>query len=189
MSARWLLPLVLLLVASGCKTLPVARSVGYGAPDPKATLEDVPVRGATVRVEAEFVTYRGELLSVEEKLLWVLVPDSGEVSVPRHELKQVVVEVRPSTVGRDASWTLLGAISTVSHGLFALFSAPLWLLTGTTSTLMNASSTSITLKPEGLATLWQYARFPQGRPQAQPPAPAAQPEQAPEPAQPESVQP
>ena len=61
-------------------------------------------------------------------------------------------------------WTLLGTLSTGSHGFFLILSAPVWILTGTVAAVNQSRQPVLTYPRQGWAGWRAYARFPQGLP-------------------------
>lgn len=109
------------------------------------------------------VRVAGELISVE--------PDSVLVFQGDHPVMLAKQGITKATlVGYDidsgvlSTWATLGAISTLSHGAFLVFTLPMWSIAGgvTTSQAVHASMLEY---PKGSWTeIAKYARFPQGLP-------------------------
>jgi len=197
---RWL-GAALLLAAAGCSPQLADRREVQGSPVRNASVDDVPVHGAQVRVErrSSASNVSGELLAVEPDRLLVLsdqdcalqarqaraerarsrradrsgmsddtpgrsgtrIPECAEqrpavAEVPLQDVSEVEVDVGPSGLPFFA----IGAVSTLTHGVFFIFSLPLWIGVG-----VVAGQQSEQYAPaEGLALLRQYARYPQGMP-------------------------
>lgn len=159
----------LLLLAAAAFVLPACAA--NPAPEgwrPPAQEAERTVQGGWIVVKwrAGDVKQRleGELIAVDEKRLDVLTA-SGLRSVPREQvggLKLVGYGTEGTSLGL---WTLLGTVSTLSHGGFLLLTAPLWLIAGTAAAV--GESNAGFAKPEELA---KYARFPQGLPPGLDPA-------------------
>jgi hypothetical protein len=161
---RRALPLTLLLGAACAPARLSSRAEPVGDFEVTRGVADVPVLGHRVVVDTRAgVAHDGELLAVDAQHVWV---ELAHEAVPIHhdELKRVVVELYPSYALPAGGAFGLGLVSTLSHGFFLVFSAPVWLLSGTVSaiTLSGQNSRDAT----GAANLAEYARFPQGLPPA-----------------------
>lgn len=155
--------------ATGCAGMAsLDRGEMDGTPITDMRVEDVPVRGYHVVVElrtGESVT--GELLAVEEDDLWV-EPDEGAaiVQVPRRRVQLATVYVRSDASGELAGWTVLGTLSSISHGKLAIFGAPVWLAVGVPLAALDSSGARADVTGRGMDALFQFARYPQGLPDA-----------------------
>jgi hypothetical protein len=155
----------------------LAGCSGTGAPSgwlptAEATQEEAHGAWITVRrrsLESREVLAEGELIAVHEDSLFVLVSDGPEselVAVPRApDIKAKVGTFDPKRGGLVA-WTLLGSVSTVSHGVNLIFTLPIWIITGTVVG-NNAGAPAIEHYPDEFVfdsfdSMRVYARFPQG---------------------------
>jgi hypothetical protein len=89
---------------------------------------------------------------------------------PRHVHRRDIHEARLAGYQTHekalTGWTVLGTVSTISHGFFLVLSAPLWLLIGGTSAGLESRS-ALLVYPDGpLTDFVVYARYPQGMPGA-----------------------
>lgn len=155
--------------ASGCAGMAsLDRGEMDGTPDLTQRVENVPVRGYHVAIELRGGTsIEGELLAVEEDELWV-EPDEGPAiqQVARRDVELATVYVRSNESGELAGWTVLGTLSTLSHGSLALLGAPVWLAVGVPSATLESSGARADVTGRGMDALFQYARYPQGLPDA-----------------------
>jgi hypothetical protein len=107
----------------------------------------------------------GEFLAAEGDSVFVLSND-GEV---RTLLKESVLRAQiwfyDSQMDALAGWTLLGSLSTGSHGFFLIFSLPVWIVAGPLATRSQslAPLTQVN-RAESWADVRMYARFPAGLP-------------------------
>ncbi len=125
----------------------------------------------------------GELIAVEPDKLFVL---------PYSSMKRNSAAGSQASVSPDTTWTLLeipkdqiikanlmgyqsdhhviglwsvaGLLSTVSHGVILIFSAPVWLLAGLGSTASQSHMPELVYPKVKWEQLSTYARFPQGLP-------------------------
>jgi hypothetical protein len=106
---------------------------------------------------------RGELIAVERDSVFVLTA-SGFESFPAVETRRAQVAGYQSGWPWLAGWTVLGTLSTISHGWFLVATVPLWVIVGTVSAAV-ASGAGIHRYPEmSWSDLALYARFPEGLP-------------------------
>ena len=105
----------------------------------------------------------GELLAVTADTVWVL-SRSGAVALPTSAVAQCKLTAWQSGAGAIAVWTGVGVLSTISNGLFLVFTAPLWMITGTVAGSSESHVPQRKVPPFGWAELAAFARFPQGIP-------------------------
>ncbi len=108
-------------------------------------------------------TVEGELLAVTTDTVWVLA-DSGAVVLPTSAVARGKLTAWSSGAGAVAGWTVLGVFSTISNGLLAGITAPLWIITGTVAGSGESYAPQRNVPPQGWAELARFARFPQGMP-------------------------
>lgn len=162
----------LLLVALGlgllaCAPRPLDRDLAFGGSRAdKGSIDDVPVKGSDVTVFlAGGNRLVGELIAVSDTHVFVL--DEFEVTgVPFQKVDRVVVilDSRRTLLAALTVWGAIGTVSTLSHGVGLIISAPTWAVMSTTS----ASTVGVPMQTEATggqyARLAAYARFPQGLP-------------------------
>ena len=114
------------------------------------------LRTATMRV-------RGELIAVNPNQLFVLT-SQGLISVSASSISRM--KLTPHDV-KEGWWVGLGALSTLSHGAWLVFTLPSWIIGGLIAK-RNASHASQLNYP--VKSSWDefpnYARFPQGLPES-----------------------
>jgi hypothetical protein len=101
----------------------------------------------------------GELIAVDETAFHVLTR-AGLRSVPRATGGRMVVVGYGAAVGKLDAWAVAGGISTLSHGGFLLFTAPMWTVGGIVATRKEKAAGMV--RDVDLAR--RFARFPQGLP-------------------------
>jgi hypothetical protein len=101
----------------------------------------------------------GELIAVDQTAFHVLT-QSGFQSVPRASVRRITLTGYGNRARTLALWSVLGGVSTLSHGFYLLFTAPTWAVGGVVASLK-----------EKHASIWhdedvafRFARFPQGLP-------------------------
>ena len=161
--------MILALGLIGCGgSIPLDRGVRAGdrMRDPPP-LAEVPVHGHRVTVEARLRDVTGELLAVDARSVWVLEGEdelARPVAVPIEDVRSVGIEVLDSGVAMAATWSAIGTVSTLSHGILLVFSAPVWAASGIGSSVYEGNANDIEVPRDRLDVLSQYARFPQGMP-------------------------
>lgn len=161
----------LALGAGACAKRPVLnRSTPLGDPvDELPPVGEVPVHGFRVTVDAVERPVRGELLAVDRASVWVLEErDDGRarpVAIPRRDVRSVGVEALPSGGAVTGAWSAAGTLSTLSHGAFLIFSAPVWAGVGIATGVDEGVSNDLHVRRRSLDELYQYARFPAGLPE------------------------
>jgi hypothetical protein len=130
----------------------VDRSRATGRSPANVDVKDVPVKGFETRVEWEGgPTLTGELLAVDDRSLYLLVDDETH-PIPRAAVRTASIELYPSYS------------STPSHGFYLVFSAPIWVAAGVSTSIYASSSNDVDVPNPELGRLNQFARFPQGLP-------------------------
>lgn len=163
-----LLAVVLAAFASCAAREYVDRSVKHTENvDDEITVDQVPVKGFPVTVELkDGDEIKGELLAVDDKFIWVKKESGYDKKVPVDDVTKVVVELySPSGAGPIGGWAVAGTLSALSHGVFFVFTGPVWLLAGVSATVSAATSNDLKVgKQQNMVQLYQFARYPQGWP-------------------------
>ncbi len=159
-NAWW--PLGLILLVSACA----------GTPGPKGYLEpaDVAQReafGAWIGVRFVSTEMGGELIAVHSDTMFVLNDSVGLEAVPLTSITYARLGWYNAQWGGLAAWTLLGSLSTISHGVGLLVSFPVWVIGGSLATSSVSRGPIVVVRQgdaEGWTLIARYARFPQGMP-------------------------
>lgn len=108
----------------------------------------------------------GELISVERSVVRVLRFGAGTGAltwVASTDVKSA--DVYPyETEGGFAAWTLLGVLSTVSHGFILVLSAPIWIISGSIAGGVESRHNILSYPEHSWGEIVIWARFPQGLP-------------------------
>jgi hypothetical protein len=180
MSTSRLLPALAVAACAACGSARSYHRDGGlgGTPLQDVPIEEVPVRGHAVEVETSAETFSGELLAVDARAVWILDAKGRTIAVERAQVLGVSIEMYASGAAGTWAWTALGTLSTLSHGFLAIYTAPIWVLLGTTATVAAARGNDRDVNPSNFDVLFEYARFPQGLPPEWP-RPAGSPAAAP----------
>jgi hypothetical protein len=112
----------------------------------------------------------GELIAVHDDSLYVLTSkDLHAIAVD--QIKRSRLFIYDSHLGSLQSWAFAGLLSTMSHGVFLILSAPMWLISGIAITASHSRQPLVSYDPGrnslqrfNLDTIRAYSRFPQGMP-------------------------
>lgn len=116
--------------------------------------------GAWVEVQLETKRLSGELIAVSADSLFFADSTIRVVAVQRIASARLVAYDAPALVAP----VLLGTLSTASHGLLLVFTAPMWIIAGSISAGARTYDPIIDYPEKRLAEFRPYARFPQGLP-------------------------
>jgi hypothetical protein len=104
---------------------------------------------------------RGELIAIDTDTIHVLA-DGRLVSISRASVCCAELTAYRMDVSELQLWTALGTVSTASHGLLLVLTAPTWIIAGTVAT--SAASYAPRIISTDPVVLQPFARFPQGIP-------------------------
>jgi hypothetical protein len=115
-------------------------------------------------IDAGGAAHDGELIEVQPGRLSIF--DGGHIEVlARPQVASALVVVHQTHQSAYAVWTVLGTLSTITHGFFLVLSAPVWIATGVTTSISESRRARLTYPdPARWEDLRPYARFPQGLP-------------------------
>jgi hypothetical protein len=154
---------VVAIAASGCAGIQAPR----GSVPMVAVAPQDPFGGWAAVWEGKGYSpdFQGELIAVGPDSVFVLAGDSLVARSIRSVRRVRVVGYDPKAADL-MTWTFLGTVSTASHGIVAVLSAPLWLLIGSTITsgAAHASEINVPSQHRTWEDLRPYARFPEGLP-------------------------
>ena len=106
----------------------------------------------------------GELIAIQNDSVFLFSPETINI-IPTDFIKQATLVFHKNNPGSFALWSGLGTLSTISHGAFLIFSAPLWIITGITATITEANRPNKLEYPgSSLQEINKFARFPPGIP-------------------------
>jgi len=110
----------------------------------------------------------GELIAVDPDTVFVLTPEDALVPVPIERALHGRLGYYDSQSWATGSWAVLGTLSTLSHGIVLIVSAPVWILSGTIATA-DQSRRPVQTVHGSVHSSWRglgmYARFPLGMPE------------------------
>ena len=105
----------------------------------------------------------GELIAIHPNQVFILTVQEL-TSISTNSIYDMKLTAYNAQHGQLAGWTGLGILSTISHGVFLIFSAPFWIIGGSCTTGIRSHEPQITYPAKSLEAFRAYARFPQGLP-------------------------
>lgn len=103
----------------------------------------------------------GELIAVNSDTIFVMTPIELR-AIPTKSVYHAKLTAYQSHQGELGAWTVLGTLSTLSHGVGLIFTAPAWLLFGSIATSAQSHVPEIIYPKKPWGDLKAFARFPQG---------------------------
>ncbi len=156
------------LVAAVC--LMLAACAGTIAPNrwletPGVTQHEA--YGSWARLETgtpDMTHTEGELIAVTLDSIFILDTLGFLSGFSAQDVGRVHLQSFDSRHGLVAFWTVLGTLSTVSHGVVLIISAPVWIISGSIAAGSQSKTAHEYAVPSEWLALAKYARFPQGLP-------------------------
>ena len=122
----------------------------------------IDVQHKTATLQKRPQKMKGELIAIHTDSIFILT-ETGLLVLSKADISRAKVTAFNSNSSTTIGWTFLGTLSTLSHGLFLIFTAPAWILTGTIATIAQSRAPQIAkTKRNTWEALAKYARFPQG---------------------------
>ncbi|HTK82689.1 MAG TPA: hypothetical protein VL633_10385 [Bacteroidota bacterium] len=164
MSAAKLVLFISLLAVAGCAS--TSAPPGW-LPNAEDVQQNVYGGWITAEIDSSNITKKvsGELLAVEQDSVYILTY-SGLRPMYRNDIARAKVAFFEGDYGGMRAWTLVGTLSTLSHGFYLLISAPLWILAGTVAVSAATHDQLIEYPRHSWNEMKKYSRFPQGFPAA-----------------------
>ncbi len=136
---------------------------------PSATEAQFTVYGAWIKIiySADGRSHEadGEFIAVSDDSLYYL-DHSGLQSIRLYTVSKAKVTAYDAQHGVLGAWTILGTLSTGSHGMLAAATAPLWIIFGTISTAVRSHEPVSSIGAKDWSELKMYARYPAGLPES-----------------------
>lgn len=156
-SRELVLTAALLAGATGClRNLdPSPRSIATVQTDAHGAFAVVSVAGQDAHL--------GELIAIGPSEVWVLSGDEL-IQTPLQSVSELEIYPYEVSTAGLVGWGLLGTLSTLSHGVWLVFSAPVWILTTTITSVGHSRTARELYVPGDWQALAKWARFPQGLP-------------------------
>lgn len=106
----------------------------------------------------------GELIATSADSVWIL-NQSEALVIPTAAVESGKLFAYAPRTGNIAGWTVAGTLSTLSNGVFLLFTAPMWIVGGSLAGRSEIRAAQRNNPPLTWVELAPYARFPQGMPE------------------------
>jgi len=112
---------------------------------------------------------KGELIAISKDSLYLRYDYHELVALPLDKIDIARLTAYDANVRRLGAWTILGTLSTLSHGVWhgvgLIVSAPAWVLLGGLATAFQSRAPIVNYPQKGWDEFRLFARFPQGLPE------------------------
>jgi hypothetical protein len=105
----------------------------------------------------------GELLAIHTDSLFVLAANNL-IAIPLKKITKAKLTAYDANTGPLTAWSVLGTLSTASHGFGLIISAPVWIISGTAATSAQSYAPQLSFPKKSWGEFRKYARFPNGLP-------------------------
>lgn len=105
----------------------------------------------------------GELIAATADTLHILQTGRLE-SFGYDQIAKIQLQSYDSEYGALAVWTVLGSVSTISHGFILILTAPVWIITGSIAASAQSRASLETVVGAEWRQLLPYCRYPGGIP-------------------------
>ena len=119
----------------------------------------VSVRYHTGEPKAEV---RGELIVIHTNQVLILSISEELISIPVNSISRMELTAYDANSEGFAMLTTVGTLSTISHGVLLIGSAPYWIIGGYSATTATSLDAQVIYPAKPLDAFRAYARFPQG---------------------------
>jgi len=106
----------------------------------------------------------GELIAVDSTNLYLLTQFAEFITVPLMDIEEARLTAYDIKAGQLGAWVAVGLLSTLTHGLALIGSAPAWILLGALPVVGQSFVPRHRYPEESWESIRQFARFPQGLP-------------------------
>jgi hypothetical protein len=111
-----------------------------------------------------FDEMHGEFIGLRDGIVFILAADTVH-PLGKGRIRRAKLTAYDAGQNILAAWTVLGSLSSASHGWAAVLSFPLWIITGSLATAGQSHAAQMKFPVDGWDELSHYARFPQGVPE------------------------
>ena len=119
---------------------------------------------AIVNQSGTLTPVQGELITIHDDTVYIL-SQSQLNAMPVSAVEHAKLELHLQNALGYTLWSLAGGLSTLSHGFFLIFTAPMWVISGAVVSSNAANKPNIIHYPAtGLDEFKKFSRFPQGLP-------------------------
>lgn len=105
----------------------------------------------------------GELIAVHPDSVLVLTVNHL-FAIPLNKITKAKLTAFDANTGPLALWSVVGTLSTLSHGVGLIISAPVWIITGTAATSAQSYIPQLSFPKKSWTEFRPFARFPNGLP-------------------------
>jgi len=152
-----------LLFLYGCVSV---KAPDNWLPEPENSVKELFGAWITIKVVDGSNPIGGEFIAFQNDSLFVFTSQNIR-SINREKILNVVIDLYQRETSKVAIWSTLGTLSTLSHGFFLIFSAPIWAISGIASSI-GASYSGLFEEDfpsnEWFESMKKFSRFPNGLP-------------------------
>jgi len=105
----------------------------------------------------------GELIAVHPDSVFVLTVNQLW-AIPSNKISKAKLTAYDAQIGSLTAWSVFGTLSTLSHGIVLIISAPVWIISGTAATSAQSYAPQLSFPKKPWNEFRKYARFPSGLP-------------------------
>jgi hypothetical protein len=105
----------------------------------------------------------GELIAIHPDSIFVLAANNL-VGIPAAQIAKAKLTAFDANTGPLILWSVLGTLSTLSHGAGLIISAPVWIISGTAATSAQSYTPQLSFPKKPWNEFRPFARFPNGLP-------------------------
>lgn len=165
MSARRCVVVAMTLLAASLAVACAASTAPRGwLPGPGEAQAEAYGGWISVQRQSHRETIHGELIAVDRDSVFVLTAEELFV-IPLADVRRAKLTSYKSGGSAIALWGLAGTLSTISHGVILIISAPLWIVSSSIAAAGASREPQVTYPQRSQQELSMYARFPQGLPE------------------------
>ena len=106
----------------------------------------------------------GELIAASADSVWILNQREGLV-IPTAAVDSAKLFAYAPRTDDITGWAIAGTVSTISNGVFLLFTAPMWIIGGSLAGRSEIRAAQRNHPPLDWVGIAPFARFPQGMPE------------------------
>jgi len=151
-----------IIVVCGCSSVKAPKE---SVPRRKAIATDAFGGWVTISLKTNQNSIQGEFIAVASDSVYIMIDNEVQL-VSRADINNARVIFFNTESGSYGVWTFLNSLATISNGYFLIFTLPLNLITGISTTTGESKRINYYDYP---ALTWEelnkYARFPQGIPE------------------------
>jgi len=105
----------------------------------------------------------GELIAIHSDSIFLLV-SNNLIGIPTAKIAKAKLTAFDANTAPLVLWSVLGTLSTLSHGVGLIISAPVWIISSTAATSAQSYAPQLSFPKKSWTEFRPFARFPNGLP-------------------------